>query len=89
MMVVTFYSHDLDRTLEVESINLVQNTFVVRVNNVPTRLDGADKLIDGIRAEALRDAADRAVTHLGWNEPMYTDIADRLRTAILAGEVNE
>lgn len=61
MKTIVFYSNDLQRELEVESINFVQNTFLVRVDKIPTRLDGADKLIEQAvataRAEALRGAA--------------------------------
>jgi hypothetical protein len=39
-----------------------------------------------IRAEALREAADRAVQHLGWTTNAYCFIAEELRSTILDGK---
>lgn len=58
---VLFYSSDLGRNLEVESINLKTNTFVVRPDGIAMVLDGANKLFDLIRAEAVKAERERCV----------------------------
>lgn len=89
---ITFYSAELRRELAVESINLKTNTFVVRPDLTTMVLDGADKLFDRTRAEAraeaLKEAADRAIDWYirTWKVSPVGPCADELRTVILSDE---
>jgi len=52
-------------------------------------LSDYDDEVRRIRAEALKDAADRAIRFIDTNVEAYSYNVDKFRAAILAGEVKE